>query len=121
MNLMFQPQFEPLIVSGRKPHTIRPKRKIPLRVGQTLSLRVWTGKPYRSPQREFLRASVEDVKPIVIGRERIVLNGVQLTRPQSDNLAMHDGFASFKEMRRWFDKNHGETAFIGEIIFWKKL
>lgn len=119
MNLMFQPQFEPMIVSGRKVHTIRPKRKVPLRPGQPLSLRVWTGKPYRSPQREFLSAKVWRVGVIGISVDGIALNGSLLAYDQAYQIAYHDGFESVKELRRWFMDNH-ELPFEGEIIYWKR-
>jgi hypothetical protein len=54
--------FPNLIFSGRKKHTIRSnydlweKRFEKINKGEAiLSLRVWTGKPYNSKQREFIR------------------------------------------------------------------
>lgn len=118
MNLMFQPQFEPLIVSGRKYHTIRSKRKIPLRHGQPLSLRVWTGKPYRSKQRAFLSAKVWRVGFIAIAVTGITLNGKPMTPDQAAALAYHDGFESLGDLIGWFHTNHS-LPFVGEIIYWK--
>lgn len=118
MNLMFQPQFEPLIVSGRKPHTIRPKRKIPLKVGQPLSLRVWTGKPYRSPQREFHTANVQKVHPVTIDREDIIVAGEAMSPEAQDAFAWHDGFENAAALRDWFLKTHG-LPFTGELIHWR--
>jgi hypothetical protein len=48
--LMFQPRFAPLVEAGTKTQTIRPVRRRPIVVGDELSLRAWTGLPYRSPQ-----------------------------------------------------------------------
>ena len=118
MNIMFQPQFEPMIVCGRKPHTIRPTRKIPLKVGQTLSLRVWTGKPYRSPQREFLSATVKSVDPILIEMVDIVVDGRPLSPGEQQALAFDDGFSDADCLRNWFLKTHG-LPFEGELIHWK--
>lgn len=118
MNLMFQPQFEPMIVSGRKVHTIRPKRKVPLRPGQPLSLRVWTSKPYRSPQREFHASTVKKVSPIVVTHLTALLDGVQLVGEEREGLAYHDGFESWQKMADWFASTHG-LPFTGELIYWK--
>ena len=118
MNLMFQPQFEPLILSGRKPHTIRPKRKIPLKVGQPLSLRVWTGKPYRSPQREFMKAVVEKVWPASIHMSHIIVNSIILGTDSEKDFAWSDGFADADCLRNWFLKTHG-LPFEGEVIYWR--
>jgi hypothetical protein len=121
MNLMFQPQFEPLIVSGRKYHTIRPPRKIPLRVGQPLSLRVWTGKPYRSPQRRFHETDVKKIAAIVIDEAgTIKMDGVPLTNAEAASLAWHDGFENQEALRTWFFATHG-LPFTGEIIYWKNV
>ena len=119
MNLMFQPVFELLILSGRKVHTIRPTRKIPLRVGQPLSLRVWTGKPYRSPQREFMRAQVEKVETIRVDFHNCMyVRGVALSLVEQNRLAWHDGFETAADMLCWFINNHG-LPFTGELIYWK--
>lgn len=120
MNLMFQPQFEPMIVSGRKVHTIRPKRKVPLRPGQPLSLRVWTGIPYRSPQREFMRALVKKVETIVIDFHNCMhVGGVALTLVEQNRLAWQDGFETYADLLCWFINNH-QLPFRGEIIYWKR-
>lgn len=47
--LLFQGRFEALIVGGQKVHTIRPHRRDGrprARVGESLSLRVWSGLPF---------------------------------------------------------------------------
>jgi len=60
MNILFTPRFEKPILEGTKIHTIRSnydywKRKAD---GKECSFRVWTGKPRRSPQREFYRGVI---------------------------------------------------------------
>jgi len=118
MNILFQSKFEEMIQSGRKYHTIRPKRKIPLRPGQVLSLRVWTGLPYRSKQREIHTSSVKKVLPVVIDSERIILDGVLLNQTQAEELAWHDGFSTLSALLLWFTTYHG-LPFFGEIIYWR--
>lgn len=46
--IMFQPWLARKVEDGSKLTTIRGNRKRPIKVGDTLSLREWTGKPYRS-------------------------------------------------------------------------
>ncbi len=116
MNLMFQPQFEPMILSGRKLHTVRPPRKRPLRIGQGLSLRVWTGLPYRSKQREFARAIVEGVDRIRITKTSISRNGRRLNYYEQGELAWKDGFRSLMDFRFWFENTHGFPC-DGELIW----
>jgi hypothetical protein len=117
---MFQPQFSEMIQSGRKYHTIRPRRKIPLRIGQPLSLRVWTGLPYRSKQQEFHSSSVMKVEEITITESAIIVGKESLVGEQQDIFAWHDGFEAAAALRDWFVKNHG-LPFIGELIYWRDV
>lgn len=96
------------------------------RPGDTISLRTWTGKPYRSKQR-VIRESV------IIGIARVHINelGVSFVAPIQPNaptailfngyyeeFARADGFKDFAEMRDWFLAEHG-LPFTGIVIFWK--
>lgn len=55
--LLFEPRFWESVATGHKVHSIRPKRKRPINVGDALSLRGWEGKPYRSKQRVLCEES----------------------------------------------------------------
>ena len=120
MNLMFRPQFSEMIQSGRKYHTIRPVRKIPLRIGQHLSLRVWTGLPYRSKQRAFHISSVKKVEEITITGSAIVIGNKSLVGEQQDIFAWHDGFTDARALRQWFTDTHG-LPFFGILIYWRDI
>lgn len=116
--VMFQPQFEAMIVAGRKVHTIRPKRKRGLVAGQELSFRVWTDRPYRSLQREFFRARVAKVEPVFITLVGAVyLNGVCLLPEELARFAWRDGFDQAALLVDWFKCNHA-LPFGGEVIYW---
>ncbi len=96
--------------SVRKIHTIRAnfplweKRIAQIRNGEAvLSIRQWTGKPYRSKQTEIARLSAEDG----VGIQRLdlfdlmrptTINGEQVELP---NLAQNDGL-SFDDWFNWF-------------------
>lgn len=119
MNLMFQPQFEAMILAGRKPHTVRPVRRRPLKVGQQLSLRVWTGKPYRSKQREFAKAKVIRCESFILGLfDNMIINHVWFTRLAQDQFAWADGFKDADDMRIWFGKTHS-LPFVGTVIYFQ--
>lgn len=120
--LTFQPRFAPLVESGRKLHTIRGERKKPIKPGDLLSLRQWTGRPYMSPQR-LLRQPTPciAVTPIRVswtdtGRP-ILLDVDILTPDQATALAIGDGFASSADMVAWFERTHG-LPFHGVLIRW---
>jgi len=103
---MFQPRFHDAVASGNKQQTIRPPRKRAIRVGEPLSLRAWTGKPYRSKQRELRRAQCIEVRPLVIDREF-----------SDERMASADGFADADDMKNWFAATHG-LPFTGILIRW---
>jgi len=48
--LTFPARFAAAIRTGVKSHTVRSARKIPVKIGDALSLRQWTGESFRSPQ-----------------------------------------------------------------------
>ena len=86
--LMFQPRFHDAVAAGEKTQTIRPPRKRPIRVGDSLSLRAWTGAAYRSPQCELRRATCVAASRVVIGADFA-----------DDGEARRDGFGDAAEMR----------------------
>ena len=128
---LFQPQFHQLILSGQKRQTIRATRKRPVRVGDELSLRYWTGKPYRSPQailKEGVRCTRTGIVELIPRSSAdgmfisCFLNGDRLTAEvgrhgEWDNLAIADGFKNAAEMLEWFKQNHG-LPFKGDLVCW---
>lgn len=109
-----------MIQSGRKYHTIRPPaRRRRYAKGDALSLRVWTGKPYRSKQCEFASAIVE--KTCFISIELIAdmrLDGKWLTEEEQDRFAYADGFNNAADLRGWFVVHHS-LPFHGTVIYFK--
>lgn len=116
--LMFQPRFAALVRSGAKRTTIRPFRKIPIKVGDDLSLREWTDKPYRSKQITIRTAICRDIPIILIFRSGMVaIDGWAMTTSQSRHIARRDGFDSTQQMVNWFQETHG-LPFSGVLIKW---
>jgi hypothetical protein len=120
--MMFQGRFEALIAEGRKLQTIRPFRRNPLKVGEELSLRVWTGKPYRSPQREIAQVVVARVRIVQIEADRVSVWIPEGWRPIPfpREFAKSDGFGSWEELAAWFAEAHG-LPFEGTLIEWRAL
>lgn len=136
---MIQEQFEAAVVEQRKSNTIRPPRKDGRdpKPGDELSIRVWTGKPYRSPQREVFRAVVSGIKAIQIfgtagtpdncGTKIHLAEVVEpgsmpigrfLDRQEMIELAIGDGFDSLAAFREFFETTHG-LPFSGFLIKWR--
>lgn len=118
---MFKPQFAPLVESGAKCQTVRPTPKRMPKAGDKISLRMWTGKPYRSKQqvlRESVISAVEKISICDTGRELLVSVGNQSLTPEELNaFAVADGFKNAIEMCRWFNDTHG-LPFEGVVIKW---
>ena len=109
--ILFQPQFADKVRDGSKLQTIRPPRKREIHPGDELSLRRWTGAPYRSKQEVLREAVCVEVEPILL-RDWSYGSDKHL-----DALARADGFADWPEMRDWFRATHG-LPFRGVLIRW---
>jgi hypothetical protein len=121
---MFQPRFAALVEAGRKRQTVRPvPRRMP-RAGDTISLRAWSGKPYRSPQRVLAVAMITQVRSCELralgGPLQITLGGVVLDADRAEEFARADGFADLSEMHAWFLAQHG-LPFAGIVIYWREV
>jgi len=118
---MFKPEFAPLIASGFKCQTVRPTPKRMPKSGDRISLRMWTGKPYRSKQRLLREATIESVQPIRLEAPYpylwISVNGENLSNREAEAFARADGFQSLHEMKCWFEATHG-LPFDGVVIKW---
>ena len=104
--LLFSRRFAPAVEAGTKRQTIRPPRKRPIRAGDQLSLREWTGAPYRSKQRTLGFGVCMSVEPVEIGLDFA-----------DDEESRRDGFADAADMRQWFEATHG-LPFHGLRISW---
>lgn len=111
---MFKPQFAPLVESGKKRQTVRPTPSRMPKVGDYLSCREWTAKPYRSKQRVLLEALITKVSDVTITETGVILNSYA---EPCDAFAVADGFSDFLEMRDWFKETHG-LPFEGILIEW---
>lgn len=116
---MFMPQFAPLVESGAKLQTVRPIAKRMPRPGDTISLRCWTEKPYRSKQRILREATVTSVTLIRIEPTALIIENRHALEPaEADAFARADGFEDFNRMIEWFTATHG-LPFVGILIQWE--
>lgn len=114
---MFKPRFAPLVESGAKLQTVRP---LPARLpqpGDRISLRTWTGLPYRSKQRILRESIIERVAFCNIGTAGIRLDDYHVP---PDDFARADGFRDFADLLAWFEETHA-LPFAGIAIFWRPV
>lgn len=122
---MFKDRFAPKVRDGSKRQTIRPRRRNPLKPGDAISLRRWTGKPYRSKQEELGTGIVEAVEAVEIRLGSPLPIVVKPPSPEfdyfpcPDKFARADGFEDWNDMRQWFLETHG-LPFHGSLIRWRK-
>lgn len=127
----FQPRFAPKIPVGLKLSTIRPEPKRnqdwPV-AGDVLDARMWTGKPYRSPQTRLGTFPITSVRIVDISQSEIRLstNGSRVQNlesqlfegmPAGAAFATREGFENWSEMIEWFHATHG-LPFRGILIEW---
>jgi hypothetical protein len=117
--ITFQDRFAADVHFGHKRQTIRANARC--RVGDTLSLRHWLGKPrQRGSQQVTLRmAECTEVAPIRIaaGMLGVQVAGRSLSSEERDQLAIDDGFVNWETMYAWF-YHHYKLPFYGYIIRW---
>lgn len=117
---MFQERFVAPILWGHKIHTMRPRRARQVRVGDVLSLRIWTRRPYHSPQKILMRAPCTRVADVRIKPGFIYIDGILLKNLQDLILfARADGFSDPTSLFDWFRKTHG-PEFEGALFQWGK-
>lgn len=117
--LMFKDQFAPLVTLGAKRQTIRPQRKRPIKPGDMLDFRRWTGKAYRSKQ-EKIGSGV----CISVNQCRVSLAMMEYGHSKIHDMrilhrmARADGFRNWWDMTEWFQAQHG-LPFEGILIRWE--
>ena len=115
--ILFQRQFRAPILAGIKITTWRRPWKNGrfYREGEDLSLRCWSGAPYRSKQELFATARVRFVIPVTVSRRGVhrTDDGNAMDRRQ---VARREGFRNWTEMRQWFETHHGLPAVLRMVV-----
>lgn len=116
---LFHQRFAPAVERGEKLTTVRPTPKRMPKVGDKISLRTWTAKPYRSKMCVLMESEIVEVKPICIDSNySVYIDNFPLNSFEVESLALADGFGSPTEFYNWFDDAHG-LPFEGILIRWK--
>jgi hypothetical protein len=113
-----------------KYHTIRAGQR--WKIGDDISLRFWSGPPYRSKQVEFLKLKVVNIWNIQIFQNEtewdFFINGTKRGSTAwkhnyheniIDTLASNDGLRT-SELLSWFKPKKIPFQFAGQIITWSK-
>ena len=112
--------FERKILKGLKIHTIRANTKGHFKDGETLSLRVWTGLPYRSKQREFAQMTIH-LEPVDIVCHSNLDLEFSVVGAEVDplELILNDGLEEDAFMD-WFFPT-GPSSWSGDILHFTNL
>ncbi len=114
---LFKPQFAAAVRAGTKRQTVRPTPARLPQEGDAISLRAWSGKPYRSPQIRLGEGIIDAVATITLDAHGIEI-GPELLRPaDAAQFAREDGFSDEQQLLEWFDATHG-LPFTGILICW---
>lgn len=115
--------FKEKILSGEKIHTIRPQTN-KWKIGDQISMRYWSGKPYHSKQEIFCeKFEVVELLPIEIHINLYDHNFIKIKggktwedrffQREFDLIAKNDGL-TFDQMQSWF-----KESFTGTLIAWQ--
>lgn len=116
----FKKQFEHDIMADLKRHTIRAKRKYPDKPGRMLHLYVGLRQKGARLLKRRQCTKVQDIS-ILHGIKgwytpMVLIDGVELSRPERELLARSDGFRNFRAMILFWD---GRLPFKGDLIHWE--
>ena len=107
--------FKEKILSGEKIHTIRPETN-KWKIGDQISMRYWTGKPYHSKQEIFCeKFEVVELIPISINFEKdlVIIYDIAYDLSLFHKVAKNDGL-NMQQFTSWF-----KNEFKGVIIAWE--
>lgn len=104
----FQTRFAPLILGGLKPHTIRPERKNPIKVLDTLYLRTGMRRKHCQLVAVVTCVQVDRIK-IYPGIGQVMVNDRPLTPKQVKELAERDGFDEAADFFDFFHRYSGDV------------
>lgn len=112
---MFKNRFSEKILEDEKTSTIRPKARC--KKGDILSLRMWSGKPYRSKHIIIKDAVCKEIHKVFIDEQKIIVNETTFTEPFNGWIAECEGFEDWDSMTEFFKTTHG-LPFQGDLIYW---
>ncbi len=114
MILGFKPQFIEPIIKGTKIHTIREDRHNRWKAGNTIQMATGVRTKLYNQFNEGTCFSVQKIE-IYYGFlsyfPAILIDGRKLTNVELSELSKNDGFNSFNDFRKWFNKDY-----TGKII-----
>jgi len=109
----FQAQFVPMILEGRKFHTVRKIRKNPTKSGDWLYLYVGMRTKHCE---QICSTRVLKIDPILIlPFEQRLVAGISVP---IDEFAYHDGFDSVADFFKFFERYKNERLEDFEIVWW---
>ena len=117
--LNFKKQFAPKVRSGEKRQTIRARRRDGCDPKPGDKLYLYTGMRTKVCERLAVTECATS-QPVVIGKDFLSIDDVELFSYEREVVAKNDGFATFHEMAAWFDDIHG-LPFAGLMIRWHPI
>ncbi len=120
--ILFKPEFAVKVVDGTKTQTVRRDGKRNPKPGDVLSLRQWSGLPYRSKQITLKETNCSSVSRVRIHPllQEIEIQNTLLHNQSANDFARADGFSDRLEMFAWFWNTYHIVEFHGICIQWNR-
>lgn len=109
----FKEQFAYAVGMGHKTQTIRRTA----RCKPNDDLQLYTGQRTKRCAK-IMDAMCIDVRPVTIGGSSMDLDGVAQSNSEAEAFAKADGFDSYADMAKFFEKQYG-LPFSGYVIEWE--
>jgi hypothetical protein len=107
--------FREKFLSGEKIHTIRANEKSHFKDGDVISVREWSGKPYRSKQ-VVIRDGVKiGVEPVALDHDDNIADFMEPVAAPFKTIAKNDGLREV-DFVDWFFPPSSKHDFTGDII-----
>ena len=119
----FQKRFAPLVESGVKTQTIRPKRKDGRNPHEGDTLYLYVGQRTKGCRKLGEGICTKVLQFILFEDGRVIVDTDDLDVADKDELAIKDGFKDFDEMYDFFSRQYWESEdfglpFYGLLIEW---
>jgi len=118
MTLGFQQKFLPIILDGRKIHTIRKDQKNRWKAGRKIHFATGVRTSEYNQFMTGVCTGVQDINIMTGEIYHITINGRQIENFEISDLVKNDGFETLYEFYDFFEKTYGRGLFEGKLIHW---
>ncbi len=114
--------FPALVAAGEKLHTVRANKNGYFKAGESVSCRVWCGRPYASTQAVFTTKRLESIERVEITHRQVggVVVKVEGVYVNATRFARNDGL-TLQDFIAWFFPDGKPGTWTGDVLHFTDL